>query len=97
MDEKVGKYLDKLNDNQRLIVGTIRNTILINFPKIKESGMAEGLWYEGKFYITAFKDHVNLGVGIGGLSEEEKKKFQGSGKTMRQLKIYARSGLRPRS
>lgn len=33
--------------------------------------MSEGLWYDGKFYITSFKDHVNLGVGISGLTDEE--------------------------
>lgn len=81
------------NANHRVIVNTIRDIILTNFPDIKETGMAEGLWYEGKFYLATFKDHVNLGVSIVGLNEEEKKNFQGSGKTMRHLKFFSLNDL----
>jgi hypothetical protein len=63
--------------------------ILINFPEIKETVMSEGLWYEGKFYLTTFKDHVNLGVGVSGLTKEELKHFEGKGKSMRHLKFYS--------
>ncbi len=41
----------------------------------------------GKFYIVALKDHVNLGFSLKGLSKEEVAPFQGSGKTMRHLRI----------
>ncbi len=42
---------------------------------------------EGQFYIVALKDHVNLGVSIKGLDREEIALFEGSGKTMRHIKI----------
>jgi hypothetical protein len=51
--------------------------------------MEEGLWYEGKFYIATFKNHVNLGVCINGLSEEEIRNFEGKGKSMRHLKFFS--------
>ncbi len=87
--EKVEQYLERQNKNQREIIDIIRNLIHTNFPKLRETGMEEGLWYDGKFYLATFKDHVNLGVNINGLTEEEKNNFQGSGKTMRHLKFFS--------
>ncbi len=89
MDGKKRKYLEKQNANNRRIIDVLRDLILTNFPKIKETCMAEGLWYEGKFYIAAFRDHVNLGVGVVGLRKEEKQLFQGTGRTMRHLKFFS--------
>lgn len=89
MDEKIRKYLDKQSTNHRKIIDAIRDLILKNFPEIKETGMSEGLWYEGKFYLATFKDHINLGIGVDGLTDKEKQNFQGSGKTMRHLKFYS--------
>ena len=42
---------------------------------------------EGKFYFVALKEHVNLGFSLKGLSKEEQDMFEGSGKTMKHLKI----------
>ena len=44
-------------------------------------------WYDGKFYIVAFKDHVNLGFLVNGLSEQDKALFMGKGSMMRHLKF----------
>ena len=46
-------------------------------------------WYEGRAYIVALKDHVNLGFCIEGLSEEETIILEGAGKTMRHIKIHS--------
>jgi hypothetical protein len=46
-------------------------------------------WYEGKFYIVALRDHVNLGFSVKGLSEQEKALFEGKGKMMRHVKFYS--------
>ena len=40
-------------------------------------------WYEGKYYIVALKDRVNLGFSLKGLSKEEVSLFKGGGKTMK--------------
>ena len=46
-------------------------------------------WYEGKYYIVALKYHCNLGFSIKGLSKKEKSFLEGSGKTMKHIKIYS--------
>jgi len=89
MDEKIAKFLQKQKAPQKEMCNKLREMILTTFPKIEETIMSEGLWYEGKFYLTAFKDHVNLGVGVGGLNKEELKHFEGKGKSMRHIKFYS--------
>ena len=44
-------------------------------------------WYKGKYYIVALKDHVNLGFSLDGLSKQEIELFEGTGKTMKHIKI----------
>ena len=46
-------------------------------------------WYEDKYYIVALKDHVNLGFSLKGLSKEEVALFEGSGKTMKHVKVHS--------
>ena len=43
----------------------------------------------GKYYIVALKDHVNLGFSLKRVSKEEQKLFEGSGKTMKHIKIHS--------
>lgn len=89
MNEKVAQYLQRQKSHQKEICEKLREIILNNFPKIEETIMSEGLWYEGKFYLTTFKDHVNLGVGVSGLNKVDLKHFEGKGKSMRHLKFYS--------
>ena len=44
-------------------------------------------FYHGNFYIVALKTHVNLGFSIKNLSEQEQALLEGTGKTMRHIKI----------
>jgi hypothetical protein len=44
---------------------------------------------EGKFYLGAIKNRVHVGFAINGLSKEEIGLFEGSGKTMRHIKIHS--------
>ena len=46
-------------------------------------------WYECKYYIVGLKDHVNIGFSVEGLSEKEKRLFEGNGKYMRHIKLYS--------
>ncbi len=93
MNEVVAKYLQKQKSPLKEIITILREMILTNFPKIEETVMSEGLWYEGKFYLTTFKDHINLGVSVGGLNKEELKYFEGKGKSMRHLKFYSTNDI----
>lgn len=46
-------------------------------------------WYEGKYYLVALRDHVNLGFSLRGLTNKEKELLEGKGKTMRHIKVYS--------
>ena len=95
MDTKTEQYLQRQSPDHRLIIDEIRQLILTHFPDIKETGMIEGLWYEGIFYLATIGDHVNLGVGVKGLNADELKHFQGKGKTQRHLKFFSTADIHP--
>ena len=46
-------------------------------------------WYEGKFYLVALKDHVNMGFSVKGLSTQEQTLFEGKGQHMRHIKFHS--------
>ena len=86
---EVEEYIERQESPQKQIVKRLRNIILRTIPHIKEEMKFGVPWYEGKFYIVALKDHVNLGFSLRGLSKEEKKTLEGSGKTMKHIKIHS--------
>ena len=87
MNESVNNYIEKQKSPQREICHKLRSIILSAFPNIKEEMKLGVPWYEGKYYIVALKDHVNLGFSIKGLAKTEIDLFKGSGKTMRNIEI----------
>ena len=88
MENKVEKYIKKQKSPQKEICIYIRNLIHKTVPGVSEE-MKWGVpvFAAGKFYIGSFKDSVNLGFSINGLDEKEISSFQGSGKTIRHIKI----------
>ena len=89
MHEGVKKYIEKQNSPLRAIALSLRSIILKTYPNIDET-MKNGVpWYEDKYYIGALKGKVHLGFSIKGLSKEERSLFEGSGKTMRHIKIFS--------
>ena len=89
MDRNVEDYIEKQKSPQKEICKELRKIILKTFPKIKEEMKMGVPWYEGKYYIVALKDHVNIGFSLKGLSKKEQELFEGSGKTMKHIKIYS--------
>ncbi len=89
MQEDVKKYIEKQKSPQREIAAKLREIILKTYPNINESFKNGVPWYEDKYYIGAFKAKVHLGFAIKGLSKEEKNLFEGTGKTMRHIKIFS--------
>ena len=87
--DEVEEYVKKLDSPRREIVQRLRATILKMLPNISEEVKMGVPWYGGKFYIVAFRDHVNLGFSVQGLSEPEKNLFKGKGDLMRHLKFYS--------
>jgi hypothetical protein len=87
MKESVVNYIDKQQSPQREICCKLRNIILSTFPEIREEMKLGVPWYEGKYYIVALKDHVNLGFSIKGLPKEAAGLLKGGGKTMKIVEI----------
>ena len=90
MDKLVEKYIEKQKSPQKEILLKIRDIFLKTLPKCKE-GIAWGVVVFGnnKFYIASMKNRVHIGFAITGLSKEEIRMFEGSGKTMRHIKIHS--------
>jgi len=88
MNKKVDEYIEKQKSPQREICLRLRRIIFQTFPGIEEE-MKWGVptYAKGKYYLVALKDHVNFGFSLKGLSKEEQKLFEGSGKTMKHIKI----------
>ena len=88
MSKTIDDYINRQASPQKEICQHLRELILKTLPDTKEE-MKWGapVFGEGKFYIGALKDHVNLGFSIIGLSGEEIALFEGSGKTMRHIKV----------
>jgi hypothetical protein len=89
VDKKVNEYIEKQKSPQKEICQKLREIIIKTFPNLKEKMWVGVPWYEGRYYIVALKDHVNLGFAIRGLSEKELALFEGKGKTMRHIKVYS--------
>ena len=88
MNDKVDKYMKKQGSPQREICQKLREIFLKTFPSIKEE-MKWGVptYADGKCYIVALKDHVNLGFSLDALPAEEQRQLQGSGKTMKHIEV----------
>jgi len=88
MNKQVDEYIIKQKSPQKEICHQLREIILRVFPGIEEEvKWGVPTYAKGKFYLVALKDHVNLGFSMEGLSEDEKKRFDGSGKTMKTVKV----------
>ena len=87
MAKEVDDYIAKQKSPQKEICQRLRDIILKTSPNIKEEMKLGVPWYEGKYYIVALKNYVNLGFSLKGLSSNEVRLFEGGGKTMKHVKI----------
>ena len=90
MNKQVEEYIDKQDSPQKEIIHKVRDIFLKTLPNFKER-FAWGVIVLGndKFYIGSIKNRVHVGFAITGLSKEEIGLFEGSGKTMRHVKIHS--------
>ena len=90
MDKQVEDYIEKQKSPQKEIIQKVRNIFLKtlqNYEEKKAWGVI--VFADGKFYLGAIKNRVHVGFAINGLSKEERGLFEGSGKTMRHIKIHS--------
>jgi uncharacterized protein YdhG (YjbR/CyaY superfamily) len=94
MDKQVDEYIEKQNSPQKEILQKVREIFLRTLPNCNEkSAWGVVTFAENKFYIGAIKNRVHVGFAINGLSKEEIDLFEGSGKTMRHIKINSLSDI----
>jgi len=90
MDKQVEEYIEKQDSPQKEILLKVRKIFLKTLPDCKEKkGWGVVVFGNDKFYIGAIKNRVHVGFAITGLSKDEIKLFEGSGKTMRHIKIHS--------
>lgn len=84
----IDKYISKQKSPKKDIMIRVREIIVKTLPDCDEK-MAWGVvtFADKKFYLAAMKDRVHIGFAITGLSKKEIDLFEGSGKTMRHIKI----------
>jgi len=89
MDKQgVNEYIEKQKSPQKEIIQKVRNIFQKTLPTSEEKMRWGVITYsEGKFYIAAMKNRVHVGFAITGLNKDEISLFEGSGKTMRHIKI----------
>jgi len=90
MDKQVNEYIEKQKSPQKEILQEVRKIFQKTLPSCEEK-MAWGAvtFGGGKFYIAAMKNRVHVGFAITGLNKDEVNMFEGSGKTMRHIKIHS--------
>jgi hypothetical protein len=90
MDKQVEEYIEKQKSPQKEILQKVRIIFQKTLPNVDEKSAWGVIVFDGgKFYIAAMKKRVHVGFAINGLSKEEISFFEGSGKTMRHIKIYS--------
>ena len=88
MEKDVSEYIVKQKSPQKEILQEVRKIFHKTLPSCEEK-MRWGVptFAAGKFYIAAMKNRVHVGFAITGLNKDEISLFEGSGKTMRHIKI----------
>ncbi len=90
MQKDVEAYINKQMSAQKEMLIRLREIFIKALPGCDER-IAWGVIVFGKskFYLAAMRDRVHVGFSIVGLSSDEVKLFEGSGKTMRHIKIHS--------
>jgi len=90
MDKQVEEYIEKQKSPQKEIIQKVRKIFQKTLPSCEvKKAWGVIVFSGGKFYIGAIKNRVHVGFAINGLSKEEIDLFEGSGKTMRHIKIHS--------
>jgi len=90
VQKDVEVYINKQKSAQKEMLVRLRQIFIKVLPGCDER-IAWGVIVFGKskFYLAAIKDRVHVGFSIVGLSSDEVSLFEGSGKTMRHIKIHS--------
>jgi hypothetical protein len=87
MHPQVRVYLEKQSPDRRKIMEKLREILIDAVPNLNEKMEYGVMCYDDLYYIANLPKQINMGFSIIGLTPEEIKLFQGTGKTMRHLKF----------
>jgi len=87
MNPQVKVYLEKQSPDRRKIMEKLREILIDAVPSLNEKMEYGVMCYDDLYYIANLPKQINMGFSIIGLTPEEIKLFQGTGKTMRHLKF----------
>lgn len=87
MINEIEEYISKQEPLKSKIINELRRILLKTLPGIEERMKWGVICYEDLYYIVALKDYVNMGFSVLGLSKEEAKLFEGTGKTMKHISV----------
>ena len=88
MNREISGYIGRQPPVQREIIKAVRKLFFNTLPDCEEVYRWGVITFsDGKFYIAGMKERVHIGFSIKGLTREEIMLFEGSGKTMRHIKI----------
>jgi hypothetical protein len=88
MDQQVGEYIERQQSPQKEILQEVRRIFQEALPNcVEKKAWGVITFAGGKFYLAAMKNRVHVGFAITGLNKDEIGLFEGSGKTMRHIKI----------
>jgi hypothetical protein len=94
MESQIEEYIQKQKSPQKEIILKVREIFQETLPIPDEKkGWGVITYGGGKFYLGAINDRVHVGFAISGLSADEVGLFEGSGKTMRHIKIRTIDGI----
>jgi hypothetical protein len=90
MEKDIEEYIEKQPPHIKQIIFKVREIFFKTLPHCSEK-KKWGVITLGndKFYIAAINNRVHIGFAITDLSNEEIKLFEGTGKTMRHIKIFS--------
>ena len=88
MDKKILEYIEKQKSPLKEIILRIRDIFYDTIPDCREKSKWGVITFaDDKFYLGVVNDRIHVGFSVNGLSHDEIQILDGSGKTMRHIKI----------
>lgn len=88
LDQKVKQYINKQEPLQKKIILALRKIFFETIKNCEEKFNWGVISLDkNRFYLAGLKEKVHVGFAVSGLSKKEIEEFEGSGKTMRHIKI----------
>lgn len=89
MDKAVKAYIEKQDDLKKTLLKKARKLLLETIKNCHEEfNWGVPVYDGGKFYIAAMKTRIHIGMAITGLDKKVVDELEGTGKTMRHVKVH---------